>query len=77
MCGLQSKAIQWWLFTEETLILEKAYGTARGMEEAQQQAIELQTSANVTADWNLQYVGKGQTPSDVEPAKTANPPCYT
>ena len=41
VCGLQSKAIQRWLFTEEKLILEKAYGTAHGMEEAQRQAIEL------------------------------------
>lgn len=56
--------------------LKKVYGTAHGMEEAQRQATELQTSANVTADWNLQYVGKGQTPPDVEPTKTANPPCY-
>ena len=56
--------------------LKKVYGTAHGMEEAQQQTIELQTSANVTADWNLQYMGRGQTPPDIEPAKTANPPCY-
>ena len=56
--------------------LKKVYGTAHGMEEAQQQTIELQTSANVTADWNLQYVGKGQTPPDVEPTKTTNLLCY-
>ena len=37
---------------------------------------ELQTLANVTADWNLQYVGRGQTPPDVESAKTASPSCY-
>ena len=58
------------------LTLKKVYSTAHGMEEAQRQTTELQTSANVTADWNLQYVGRGQTPPDVEPAKTANPPCY-
>lgn len=46
------------------------------MEEVLQHATELQTSANVTAEWNLQYVERGQTPTDVEPAKTTNPPCY-
>ena len=76
VCGLRSEAIQRRLLTEEKLTLEKAYGTAHGMEEAQRQANELQTSANVTADRNLQYVGRGQTPPVVEPAKTANPPCY-
>ena len=58
VCGLRSEAIQRRLLTEEKLTLEKAYGTAHGMEEAQRQATELQTSANVTADRNLQYVGK-------------------
>ena len=76
VCGLRSEVIQRRLLTEEKLTLEKAYGTAHGMEEAQRQATELQTSANVTADRNLQYVGRGQKPPDVEPAKTANPPCY-
>ena len=73
--SLQSQAIQRRLLTEEKLTLEKTCGTAHGLEEAQQQATKLQTSANVTADRNL-YVGRGQTPTDVEPAKTPNPPCY-
>ena len=58
------------------LTLEKAYDTAHSMEEAQRQATKLQTSANVTADWNLQYMGRGHTPPDVEPPKTTNPPGY-
>ena len=68
MCGLQSKAIQWQLLTEEKLT-QVRYSTAHGMKEAQCQAPKLQTSVNVTADWNLQYVERGWTPLDAEPVK--------
>jgi len=76
-CYLQSKSIQQWVLTEKKLTIEKAYGTGHGIKEALRQATELQMSANVTADGNLQYVERGQAPPDVEPAKTTNPPCYS
>lgn len=76
-CYLQSKAIQQRVLTEEKLTIEKAHGTGHGINEMLRQATELRTSANVTADGNLHYVGRGQVPPDVEPAKTTNPPCYS
>ena len=71
--GLQSKAIQRRLLNKEKLTLEKAYSTAHGMDDVQQQATKLQMLANVTANWNLQYMGRGHIPPDVEPPKIANP----
>ena len=58
VCGLRSEAIQRRLLTEDKLTLEKAYGTAHGMEAAQRQASELQASGpQQTADRSVQFLG--------------------